>query len=649
MTTLSIDLETYSSVDITKCGAYKYVESEDFEILLFAFAYNDNEVTILDLAQGDVLPASVYTDILNNPNVIKSAHNAAFERLCLSKYLGTHLPADQWHCTMVHATMLGLPASLDAVGKALGLSEDKQKLTSGKALIRYFCKPCAETKANSGRTRNYPHHDLAKWELFKAYCIQDVESERVIHKKLDAYPIQPLEHTLWCWDQRVNDLGIRVDRQLIDNILKYNALAEAETLLEAKRITGLDNPNSLMQLKGWLMQQGIVVTSLAKDIVLELMQSKDMSDKVKKVLQLRQDMSKTSIKKYEAMERSVCNDGCLHGVLQYYGANRTGRWAGRLVQVHNLPQNRYGDIELARDLVLTNDFETINLLYPSVTSVLSQLIRTAFIPREGMTFAIADYSAIEARVIAWLAGETWRQEVFETHGKIYEASASQMFSVPLEEVTKGSDYRKKGKVAELALGYQGGLGALKKMGGADMGLSDKEMNEIVKKWRAASPHIVKYWYTVQGVVENVLFTKTMKKLSHDMCVFYDKGMLFIQLPSGRRLAYVRPRIEAGSITYEGMDQTTHKWGRQETYGGKLVENIVQAVARDCLAESMLRIDRAGYRIVMHVHDEVIVEVPTHSAKQDQESLEDIMAQPIHWAPGLLLTADGFTSGFYKKD
>ncbi|MEG2908140.1 MAG: DNA polymerase [Erysipelotrichaceae bacterium] len=650
MKTLSIDLETYSSTDLSKCGVYKYVESEDFEILLFAYAYDDDDVIVLDLAQGESVPSGVAYDIVHNKDITKSAHNAAFERLCLSKYFNQILTADDWHCTMVHATMLGLPASLDAVGKSLGLPEDKQKLATGKALIRYFCKPCVETKINGGRIRNLPHHDTDKWQLFKDYCKQDVESERFIKHKLDTQPIPDEEHQLWCWDQRMNDYGIKLDQDLIRSILNCNDKVELIAKDELKRITRLENPNSTAQLKGWIeKQEGFEVKSLAKDNVITMLENPEISNLTKKVLELRQETSKTSIKKYEAMERSVCSDGRLRGVLQFYGANRTGRWAGRLVQVHNLPQNKLGDIDIARELAAEKDFDLIELLYPSMSDVLSQLIRTAFIPKEGHVFAIADYSAIEARIIAWLSDEKWRNDVFKTHGKIYEASASQMFNIPIEAVTKGSDYRKKGKVAELALGYQGGLGSLKKMGGEKMGLTDREMSEIVRKWRSASPHIIEFWREVQTAVENALIDRTIQKVRHGILIFYKKSMLFIQLPSGRKLSYVRPKLNGGSITYEGTDQSTHKWGRQDTYGGKLVENIVQAVARDCLAIAMMRIDAAGYKIVMHVHDEVIVEVDKQIAPHALKDLQNIMALPIAWAPDLILTADGFISEFYRKD
>lgn len=653
MRTLHIDLETYSSIDLKKCGVYKYVESEDFEILLFAYAIDDAPVHVVDLARRRSLPTFI-KDLITNPGVTKYAHNAIFERLCLSKFLCTHLTADDWHCTMIHALMLGFPGALENVGTVLGLAEDKQKLRTGKALINYFCKPCKPTRTNGNRTRNYPEHDPEKWDLFEEYCKRDVETEREIAKKLDRFPISSEEHQLWCWDQRMNDYGAMIDVDLVKSILEYGLINDEQMKQECERITGGINFRSVAQLKTWISEkENMTVDKLAKEDILELLKDESLSKDTRRLLELRQESGKTSVKKYDAIARAMCKDERLHGILQFYGANRTGRWAGRIFQPQNLPRNDFNDLELARQLVLERDFETIDLLYGSYNSVFSTLIRTAVIPPTGHVFAIADYSAIEARLTAWFCNERWRQDVFATTGKIYEASASQMFHVPIEQITKGSDLRKKGKVAELALGYGGGVSALERMGGADMGLTADEMQDIVNKWRLASPNIKKMWYVVQNAAYEAVRAKKRVSVVHGVSYYYQSGILFAQLPSGRRLSYVRPRLVPGKygdeLTYDGTDQKTHKWGRQNTWGGKLFENLIQAIARDCLAVAMMRLDKNGYKIVMHIHDEVVVEVPTDDADDDLNIIETIMGEDISWAQGLILTADGFISKYYKKD
>ena len=652
MKTLHIDLETYSSIDLKACGAYKYVESEDFEILLFAYAVNDQPVRVIDLASGNIIPRSIQ-DLLMDPDTVKCAHNAVFERLCLSKYFCKHFTADQWHCTMIHSLMLGLPGSLKDVGMALGLDDDKQKLRTGTALITYFCKPCKPTNVNGQRMRNLPQHAPEKWELFKAYCQRDVETEREIGRKLDKFPISESEHQLWCWDQRMNDYGVRIDTDLMNSVLEFGIQNEKEMMDECMSITGGINLHSITQLKTWIGQrENRTIDKLDKEAVNTLL-NENITTETRRLLQLRQETGKTSVKKYDAIARAICKDGRLHGILQFYGANRTGRWAGRIFQPQNLPRNSFNDIDLARKLVIEKDFETVDLLYGSYNQVFSTLIRTAVIPPEGHMFAVADYSAIEARLTAWFCDEKWRQDVFATTGKIYEASASQMFHVPIEQVTKGSDLRKKGKVAELALGYGGGVSALERMGGASMGLSDEEMQDIVIKWRLASPNIKKMWYKVQEAAYSAVREHKRVKVAHGVNYLCQSGILFAQLPSGRKLAYVRPRLVPGKygeeLTYEGSDQDTHRWGRQKTWGGKLFENLIQAIARDCLAIAMMSLDQHGYPIVMHIHDEVVVEVAKQIAMQTLDDIEKIMGAPISWAPGLILTADGFISDYYRKD
>ncbi len=645
---LHIDLETYSDIDIGKCGAYRYVDSPNFEILLLAYAYDDGPVTVIDVAQKEGWPTQVLDDLLS-PDITKVAHNAAFERICLSKFLNTHLDPKAWHCTMVHALSLGFPASLADVGKALNLEEDKQKMAVGKRLITYFCKPCKPTQANGQRTRNYPHHDPEKWDLFKEYNRQDVVTEQAIYDKLMKFPLPESERILYCLDQSINDYGIGVDTDLMDNVIVYSKEYEATLRKECGALTGGINIHSIVQLKQWLTEQeGRQIDSLTKDDVDQLL-NLDLKPGSRRILELRQETGKTSVKKYEAFERSICSDGRIHGAFQFYGAGRTGRWAGRLIQPQNFPRNAFEDIALARQMVKSKQWDEIEMLYGSMNDVFSTLIRTLIVPPEGMTFAIADYSAIEARVVAWMADEKWRQDVFANGGDIYCMSATQMFGVPVEKHGQNSHLRKKGKVAELACGYGGGVGALRKMGGEQMGLTEKEMDDIVKKWRRSSPHVVKLWRELGDAAIEAIDTRLRVKCSHGVSFKYAKGILFMTLPSGRSLAYVQPRFDGRELTYMGMNQTTRKWERTKTWGGKLTENLIQAIARDCLAVSMTKIQKAGYHIVMHVHDEVIVEVPADDAEGHLKRIEDLMGEPIDWAPGLLLTADGFTSEYYRKD
>ncbi len=650
MQTLSIDIETYSSVNLKKAGVYAYASAPDFQILMVAYAFNDDPVQIADLIH-EPWPTKLL-NALKGSTVLKHAYNANFERTCISKALNMPLPPEQWRCTAVHANMMGLPGKLEDVAKALNLPQDQQKMKEGKRLIAYFSTPCKPTKKNGRRTRNLPEHDPEKWELFKQYCMQDVEVERALRKKLTGYIIPQSEQILWEMDQKINDNGVGVDVILIDNALACDAMKTVSLESEFKHLTGLANPNSTAQLKGWLEARlGEPVESINKAAVKELLQT--TTDKtVHTVLKLRQEMAKTSVKKYEAAKRGVCPDNRIRGLLQFYGANRTGRWAGRLVQVQNLPRNYLPDLDLARSLIREGRYDHVELLFGSTSDTLSQLIRTMFIPTKGHTFMIADFSAIEARVLAWLSGEAWRMEVFRTHGKVYEASASQMFGVPMWEITKDSPLRQKGKVAELALGYHGGPRALIAMGALDMGLTEKELPQIVAAWRRSNPQIVRYWHRVGYAAIKAVKEGCKTCVGH--VTFRSTGeALFIELPSGRRLSYYQPKLgkdpryDTTQLTYAGVDQQTKRWGRISTYSGKLVENIVQGVARDCLAVAMMRLDAAGYKIVMHVHDEVILDVPQEKKDALQE-VSAIMAQDIGWAPGLPLRADAFQSEYYQK-
>lgn len=646
MRTLAIDLETFSSIDLVRAGVYSYTSSPDFEVLLMAFAYGDSDkVQIIDLASGEHIPEGIIND-LQDRGVIKTAFNAQFERTCLSRHLKLELCADSWQCTAVQAAMLGLPLSLEGVSEVLGL--EQQKLKEGKDLIRYFSIPCKPARINGNRTRNLPGHAPGKWEKFKQYCIRDVEVERSIRKRLHKYPISEKEQRLYILDQKINDRGVLVDMSLVKQAIACDSLHKSDTIARAQALTGLENPNSVSQLKGWLFENGVEVDSLSKKAVTDLVKESD--GEVEHLLNLRLQLAKTSIKKYEAIERAVCPDGRVRGLLQFYGANRTGRWAGRLVQVQNLPQNHIKDLDLARQMLKEGLFEELELLFESVPGLLSELIRTAFVPDAGCHFVVSDYSAIEARVIAWLAEEKWRMQVFETHGKIYEASASQMFKVQIEEITKGSPLRNKGKVAELALGYGGSVGALTAMGALDMGLTEEELPQLVAAWRAANPNITALWWEVDRAAIKAVKEKTLQRVGR-ISFQVSSGNLFVTLPSGRKLSYVKPRIELNKygregITYEGIGESK-RWCRIDTYGPKLVENVVQAISRDLLAEAMLAVDKAGYKIIMHVHDEIVVEAP--KGKNSLEEICRLMAETPTWAGGLPLKAEGYECDFYKKD
>lgn len=648
MRTLAIDIETYSSNDLLKCGVYKYVEAPDFTVMLIASVYNGDPVEVIELGSGDEIP-DFWMDALTDPSVLKTAYNAAFERTCLSKYLGIDLPADQWECTMARASHLGLPLSLSFCAKALKLKQFKDE--GGTALIKYFSCPCKPTKVNGGRTRNLPEHDPQKWARFIEYCRQDVVVEQAIRAKIEFFRPVDIERRLYNLDQKINDTGVLVDPVFVRNAIQLDRVSRKALTEEAVRLTGLENPNSVTQLRQWIGEEtDSEVETLRKDDIPELL-TRTEDETVKRVLGIRQEMSKTSIKKYAAMASTACADNRVRGLFQYYGANRTGRWAGRLVQVQNLTKHTMKDVDLARILVRCGDLETLQVCYGGVPDILSQLIRTAFVAAPGHRFIVADFSAIEARVIAWLAGEKWRLEVFATHGKIYEASAAQMFKVPIESITKGSPLRQKGKVAELALGYQGGPAALEKMGALKMGIPEEELPKLVAMWRNANKRIVDYWDLIGNAALETVREGAGRSVG-PVKFLMEKGALFIELPSGRRLSYLRAQItpnrfNSHSVTYDGMDQTTKQWKRLETYGGKLVENIVQAVARDLLAEAMLRIDAAGYKIVLHVHDEVVVEMP--DGVGGLEELVKIMAQPVPWSKGLPLGADGFETLYYKKD
>lgn len=656
---LSIDLETYSSVPIAKAGAQKYIQSPDFEILLFAYSLDGGDVQIIDLAQGELLPQWL-ASALSDPQYIKHAYNASFEWGCLSKFMGT-LPIDQWRCTMFHSLYCGYTAGLDATGKALGLPADKQKLSTGKALIRYFCVPCAPTKTNGGRTRNYPRHDPAKWALFKEYCIGDVTTEMEILHRLENFPVPPELEKQWQTDALINARGVAVDMDMVRGALWIGETTRDQLTEEAVTLSRLDNPNSVKQLMQWLEEElDEELTDLRKDTVSRLLNGNLTNDTARRMLEIRQELGKTSTKKYNAIEAAVCADGRVRGLLQFYGANRTGRWAGRLVQVQNLPRTYVEPLPLARDLVKRRETASLRALFGSVPDTLSQLIRTSFIAEPGNALVDADFSAIEARVISWLAGESWRLDVFRTHGKIYEASASQMFGVPLERIKKGNpEYalRQKGKVAELALGYQGSTGALIKMGALDMGLTEAELPDIVNRWRDANKRIRDLWYSMEAAAVQVIQTGQpvglrSLVLAREMDAGNNLDFLTIRLPSGRKLYYAHPSLGQNqwgkpSITYMGMDQTTKKWKLIETYGGKLVENCVQAIARDCLAEAIERLEAANYPVVFHVHDEVVVECTAERASLDD--IAAIMGQPVSWAPDLPLGADGWVGAFYKKD
>lgn len=658
MKDLSIDIESYCEVDIGKSGLYKYALDNSFEVLLFAYSIDFGEVKIVDLKEKEVIPDEVLKAVADN-SVRKHAYNASFEYNCL-KAAGIEVgDRMSWHCTMFHAMYLGLPAGLASTGEALKLPEDKQKLRTGKALIRHFSVPCKATKANGGRTRNLPRHDPEKWALFKEYCVQDVVTEMEIFKRLEAFPIPERERRIWALSDEMNAIGVEVDFDLVKGAIDINDRLTEEQTERAREISGIDNPNSVAQILPWLQSHLPEVDNVRKATVEELLQ-KDLPEEVKEFLQLRQELSKTSVKKYDAMIDCACEDHRMRGLLQVYGANRTGRWAGRLVQVQNLPRNYIKNLELARDLVKAEDKETLELCFGNVTDTISQLIRTAFVPKEGKKFIVSDYSAIEARVIAWLAGEEWVNEVFASHGKIYEATASQMFDIPIEKIKKGNPeyaYRQKGKVATLALGYQGGEGALKAMGADKMGLTDHELTDIKERWRAANQNIVRLWYDLENAAIKVIdygVPREVKclKLSYQVDPIYNLKYLAIELPSGRSLYYPNPRLKTDwsgriSIYFDGIG-VSRKFSEATTYGGKLTENCVQAIARDCLAETLLRLWQKypDDPVVMHIHDEVVMEA---SEDIHLDEINAVLAEPIPWAEGLILKGAGFESNFYMKD
>lgn len=662
MQTLSIDIETYSDVNLPKCGVYKYAESPAFEILLFGYSADGSDVTVIDLAQGERLPREII-DALTDDTVIKWAFNANFERVCLSRYLSDlgvsldrfhdnhplsqecarFLNPESWRCSMVWAATMGLPLSLEGVGAVLGL--EKQKLTEGKDLIKYFSVPCAPTKANGGRTRNHPFHAPDKWEAFKKYNIRDVETEMSIKDRLAKFPVPDEVWDEYHIDQEINDRGVRLDMDLVKEAIEMDTRSRSELTAAMKDITALDNPNSVQQMKQWLSDNGLETDSLGKKVVAELI--KTALPELQTVLELRQQLAKSSVKKYQTMERAVCDDGRARGMFAFYGANRTGRWAGRLIQLQNLPQNHLPDLADARALVKSGDFDAVKLLYEDVPDTLSQLIRTAFIPKDGTQFYVSDFSAIEARVIAWYAGEMWRQKVFENGGDIYCASASHMFHVPVEKHGINGHLRQKGKIAELALGYGGSVGALKAMGAIEMGLSEDELPQLVDAWRQTNPNIVKFWWDVdRAVMEAVKYKHTTS--SYGLTFSCRSGMLFITLPSGRNLAYVKPKVATNKfggecITYEGIG-STKKWERLDSYGPKFVENIVQATSRDILCYAMKTLRCCS--IVMHIHDELVIEADT---RMSLDVLCEQMGRTPPWAKGLKLRADGYTTPFYKKD
>ena len=657
--TISIDIETYSDIDLSKCGVYKYIESENFEILLFAYSINHGDVKVIDLALGETIPIEIITALIDN-KIIKWAYNANFERVCLSRYISKYyseyfisysidedtvnefLDHSSWKCSMIWSAYLGLPLSLAGVGSVLGLEE--QKLKEGKDLIKYFCVPCNPTKTNGGRTRNLPEHDMSKWTLFKNYNKRDVEVEVSIQERLQSYPVPEFLWDEYHLDQEINDRGIALDMKLVGNAIKFDEIAKQKASEELQGLTNIENPNSVMQMKEWLNNNGVEVDSLGKKEVTEMI--KDAPKEIVDVLELRQQISKSSVKKYMAMKNAGCVCNRARGMFQFYGANRTGRWAGRIIQLQNLPQNHIGDLKEARELVRFGNYKAFELLY-DVPDTLSQLIRTAFVPRDGMKFIVADFSAIEARVLSFLANEKWRMDVFANNGDIYCQSASAMFKVPVEKHGVNGHLRQKGKIAELACGYGGSVGALKAMGALDMGLNEEELEPLVKSWREANPNIVAMWWAIDRAVKNAIINRTTTE-THGLKFIYKSGMLFIELPSGRRLAYVKPKIGINqfgseSVTYEGVG-ATKKWERLESYGPKFVENIIQAISRDILCYAMQRLSYCF--IVGHIHDEMIIEC---SKEMSLEKVCEQMGETPPWIKGLLLRADGYECEFYKKD
>lgn len=646
MKNLEIDIETFSSANLAKSGVYRYVESPDFEILLFGYSVDGGEVKVIDLASGETLPKEIH-DALGDESVTKWAFNAQFERICLSRFLGyptgEYLAPEGWKCSMVWSAYMGLPLSLEGVGAVLGL--EKQKLTEGKDLIRYFCVPCSPTKTNGGRTRNLPKHNMEKWDCFKAYNIRDVEAEMQIQKRLVKFPLPDSVWDEYHLDQEINDRGILVDMPFVERCIEIDRISRDSITAAMQELTELNNPNSVVQMKGWLADNGLETDTLGKKAVAALM--KDAPDHLAEVLALRQQLAKSSVKKYQAMQNSVCADNRVRGMFQFYGANRTGRFAGRLVQLQNLPQNHMSDLVEARGLVRSGNYDALDMLYEDIQDTLSQLLRTAFIPPADRNFIVADFSAIEARVIAWFAGEAWRSEVFKSGGDIYCASASQMFGVPVEKHGVNDHLRQKGKIAELALGYGGSVGALKAMGALEMGLTEEELPDLVSAWRQSNPNIVRFWWDVDSAVKKAIKKKTTQS-THGISFCCRSGMLFIQLPSGRVLSYVKPRMGENkfggeSVTYEGVGGTK-KWERLESYGPKFVENIVQATSRDILMYAMQTLRCCS--IVAHVHDEVIIEA---DPRMSLSAVCEQMARVPAWAEGLLLRADGYICDFYKKD
>lgn len=642
MKSIEIDIETYSDVDLSKCGVYRYSSSPNFEILLFGYSVDGGEVRVVDLCQGENIPADILA-ALSDESVTKWTFNAMFERVCLSNYLGEWLEPESWKCSMVWSATLGLPLSLENVGAVLGL--EKQKLSEGKDLIRYFCVPCKPTKANGGRTRNLPEHDREKWGRFKAYNLRDVEAEMQIQQRLARFPVPDFVWEEYWQDQEINDRGIGVDMEMVAQAIAMDGRSKSELSAAMQELTELENPNSVQQMKQWLSENGVETDSLDKKAVAELL--KTAPEPLGEALALRQQLAKSSVKKYQAMENAVCADSRAHGMFQFYGANRTGRYSGRIIQLQNLPQNHIPDLAQARELVRAGDYDAVSLLYEDIPDTLSQLIRTAFVPQDGRKFIVADFSAIEARVIAWIAGERWRIRVFEGGGDIYCASASQMFHVPVEKHGVNGHLRQKGKIAELALGYGGSVGALKSMGALEMGLAEEELQPLVSAWRDSNPSITEFWWAVDRAVKECI-KKRVSTETHGIRFDYQSGMLFITLFSGRRLAYVKPRIGENrfggeSVTYMGMGGTK-KWERLESYGPKFVENIVQAVSRDILCYAMKTLRTCS--IVAHVHDEIIIEA---DRRMSLAAVCEQMGRTPPWAKGLLLRADGYECDFYQKD
>lgn len=652
MDILTQDIETFSDQDLTKTGVYRYVESSAFEVMLLSFALNDGPVQVVDLTAGEQ-PPDWYVKALSNPKVLKAAFNANFERTCLAKHFGVEMPPEQWRCTSVLALTLGLPGRLGDVARVCGLPEDKQKMGIGAGLIRYFCIPCKPTKKNGERTRNLPHHEPARWQLFKEYCARDVEVEREIRNKLCRWAPNETEQRFWALDQRINDRGMRVDMQLVEAAIAIDDAIREKLTAEFLQLTGIAKATQVGRLKKWLEQElDTTLESLNKEDVKAILKTTD-DDAVRRAIALRQQLSKSSVAKYRAIARSVCSDNRVRGLLQFYGANRTGRFAGRIVQIQNLPKSDlgYGDLKLARELVKARDVGTLALCFGSVPGILSELIRTVFIPSPGKVFAVVDFSAVEARGLAWGAQEPWRLEVFRTHGKIYEASAEQMFKLPKGSVDKRSPYRQRGKVAELALGYQGAAGALITMGALKMGLTEEDLPGLVKAWRDANPNVKQLWWDMERDAKRTVQAKRAHGRKGFYMFSYESGMLFLELPSGRKLVYAKPKVEKGgdfeNVTYDGLNQETKQWQRIESYGGKWVENWCQATCRDVLRDALLDMDNAGiFDIVGHVHDEAIAEV---DAPVRLHAAEEIFGRGRPWAPGLPLKGDGFVSDFYRKD